>query len=195
MKIAVSLLILLIPTFTKAQNHVEEIKKVFESYRLLVEQKEYDRAFDYYREDFLKYLPKEDLKKQFSSFNNSEKLEYSVSNSRLVFVSEILAEASKKYSFLRYSSLYHFQFHATVEQEEIERIKNIFKRDNGDRYSYDEQNKTITIYKEQELIAVKEADWRFLLYKEKLNPYMNIWIPDNVFKALLEKRQGKNFIK
>ena len=72
----------------------------------------------------------------------------------------------------------------------------MFQNQYQDNYSYSKKDKQIIIYKEQELISVDDGlKIEFILYKEKLNPYMSIWIPNNTFNALLLKRQGRNMLK
>ena len=72
----------------------------------------------------------------------------------------------------------------------------MFQNDYHTNYSYSRKDKQITIYKEQELILIDDGlKMKFILYKEKLNPYMSIWISNNTFNALLLQRQGRNMLK
>lgn len=172
-----------------------QIKKVFDEYRSYIELKEYDKAFSYYLDSFLLYMPVDQLKKQFSDLDN-DKIVYSVSNSKLIFISEIVESENKKYAFLKYGSNYHYTFKKKADKAYISRIQKMFQNDYQENYSYSKKAKQITIYKEQELIVVNDGlELKFILYKEKLNPYMTIWISNNSFNTLLLKRQGRNMLK
>ncbi len=174
---------------------VIQITKVFDEYRSYVEQKEYDKAFSYYLDSFLLYMPIDQLKKQFTDLDN-DKISYSVSDSKLIFISEMIKGETTSYAFLKYGSNYHYTFKKKADKEYISRIQNMFKNQYRDNYSYSKKNKQITFYKEQELIAInKGLETKFILYKEKLNPYMSIWIQDDIFNELLLKRKSLNMLK
>lgn len=168
-----------------AQNDTDQVKQVFAEYRILIEEKEYDKAFGYYLEDFLKYIPKKELSKQFSFLNNNSNFDYSVKNSKITYVSEILVEKSIKYCLIRYRAENHLVLKEYLENEDKERIKNYFKNLYNENYSFIESENRIITRKEKELIGVKETNWKFVLYMEKLNPYMPIWIPEDIMKGLL----------
>lgn len=180
----------------KAQSDYDAIIRTFDSYRLLVENKEYYKAFDFYLDSFLLYVPKEQLMKQFSDMNNNENIEYSVSGSEISFVSEIIEDnRNKKYAFVKYSSYYHYKFKSSADEEYRQKIKNMYRNQHGNNYSFSEKEEKISFLKKGELIAIKQnAEWRFIIYQDKLKPYMNLWIPQEVFVKLLAKKEGENMI-
>ena len=54
------LLIIVFPAYSQS-NDKAELEKVFYEYRSLLEEKQYDQAFDYYRDDYLQYVQKDQL--------------------------------------------------------------------------------------------------------------------------------------
>lgn len=193
--IVILLKLIFFQTLVGQNENLIQIQKVFDEYRSYVEQKEYDKAFSYYLDSFLLYMPVDQLKKQFSDLDN-DNISYSVSNSKLIFISKMVENKNKSYSFLKYGSTYHYTFKKKADKEYISRIQNMFKNEHKDNYSYSKKNKQITIYKEQELIAINDGfQLKFILYKEKLNPYMSIWIQNDIFNELLLKRNGLNMLK
>ncbi|MFW5872513.1 MAG: hypothetical protein ACOCVN_00855 [bacterium] len=192
MKTIIILYLLLICSITQSQSDNEEIKKVFTSYRNLIEQKKYDEAFDYYHEGFLKYVPKEDLKKQFTNMNSSDKFEYKVTGSKLVFISSILTKDTMKYAYLKYGALYLYTLNKNLDQGEVEKIKTLFENQYGEDYSYHEQKREISFYKEQELIALNDDNWKFIPNKKKRVPYMSNWVPGEIFNMLMVIKDGEN---
>jgi len=187
--------LIFIPSLIGQNENVIQITKVFDEYRSYVEQKEYNKAFSYYLDSFLLYMPIDQLKKQFTDLDN-DRISYSVSDSKLVFISEMITGKTTTYAFLKYGSNYHYTFKRKADKEYISRIQKMFKNQYQDNYSYSKKNKQITFYKEQELIAInKGLETKFILYKEKLNPYMSIWIQDDIFNELLLKRKGRNMLK
>ena len=179
-------LIVILFTFSScltAQNENPEIESTFNEYRDLIDLKDYDRAFDFYHKTFLKYIPKKDLEKEFTKLENNPNYTYSVKNSKLISSSKIITNDSIKYSFLKYGANTHIKFKDNVNKDSIERIKIHFQKIYGRNYSFSKKNNEITTYKEQELIGINDSSWHFIIYKDKLKPYMSIWLPETVLDS------------
>ena len=63
-----------------------------------------------------------------------------------------------------------------------------FQKRYGKNYTFLEKNAEIITYKEQELIGINDNTWRYIIYKDKLKPYMSIWLPEKVLDSLLLMR-------
>jgi len=173
--------------FVDAQQPQEdELIDVFSKYRELIEDKNYDKAFDYYSKDFLKYIPKKKLKKEFLKLNNNPNFEYSVTNSILISKSKIIEEGNKKYTLIKYGANTHIKFSDNATDDYINERKNHFKNIYKGNYRYIKETNEIITYKEQVLIGVYEKTWSFLIYKKKLKPYMYLWMPKGIIDKLLE---------
>ena len=188
MKITYLILILFMVSCSSAQSENQEILLTFNEYRKLIELKDYDKAFDYYHKSFLKYLPKKGLEKEFTKLDNNPNYSYSVKNSRLLSSSKIITNDSIKYSILKYGANTHLKFRENSHNDSIERIKQYFQKLYGKNYTFSEKNGEIITYKEQELIGINDSTWRYIIYKDKLKPYMSIWLPEKVLDSLLLMR-------
>ncbi|WP_029511432.1 hypothetical protein [Croceivirga radicis] len=166
-----------------AQTEQYEIESAFNEYRNLIEKKEFDKAFDYYHKSFLKYIPKKDLEKEFTKLENNPNFTYSVKSSKLLSSSKIIVYDTIKYSFIKYGANTHIKFKDEVSADTKERIKEHFKKLYRENYKF--SNNEIITYKEQELIGLNDSVWRFIMYKNKLKPYMSIWLPEKVLDSLL----------
>lgn len=183
MKIKYIIIILLFVSCISAQTEQNQIESTFNEYRNLIEQKDYDKAFDYYHKSFLKYIPKKELKKEFMKLENNPNFTYSVKNSKLLLSSKIIVNDTIKYCFIKYGADTHIKFKDDVSIDSKERIKEHFKKLYGVNYKFSKNE--ITTYKEQELIGLNDSIWRFIIYKDKLKPYMSIWVPEKVLDSLL----------
>ena len=181
----------------QAQNHHREIIFTFNSYRSLLENKEYSKAMDHYLDSFLIYIPKEELIKGFvEELDNNSSVEASVSDSKILFLSELVTGNDHRYAYIRYSAVHEYRFTDSASDEFKEKIKTMFADRYGNDYSFSEKKQRITFLRYGELIATdKTGEWKFIVYKEKLNNYMKIWMPESTFKELLKKMTGKNMLK
>jgi hypothetical protein len=188
MKSTYLFLIFFIVSYSNAQTENYEIESTFNEYRRLIELKNYDKAFDFYHKSFLKYIPKKDLEKEFTKLDNNPNYTYSVKNSKLLSSSKIIKNDSVNYSILKYGANTHIKFRADVNNDSIQRIKHHFQTLYGNAYTFSKKNNEIITYKEQELIGINDSSWRFIIYKDKLKPYMSIWLPEKVLDSLLLMR-------
>ena len=172
-----------------AQTENSEIESTFYKYRELIEQKDYDSAFDYYHKSFLKYIPKKELKKEFTKLENNPNFTFKVNNSKLLSISNTITKDSIKYCILKYGAETHIKFRPKLNNDTKQKIKNYFQKLYGKNYSFSKKDNEIITYKEQELIGIKDSSWHFIIYKDRLKPYMSIWIPKTVFDSLLLMRE------
>lgn len=114
---------------------------------------------------------------------NNPNFTYSVKNSKLLLSSKIIVNDTIKYCFIKYGADTHIKFKDDVSIDSKERIKEHFKKLYGVNYKFSKNE--ITTYKEQELIGLNDSIWRFIIYKDKLKPYMSIWVPEKVLDSLL----------
>jgi hypothetical protein len=165
------------------------LESTFYQYRELVESKKYDSAFDYYHPSFLKYIPKNDLKKEFIKMNTNPNYSYSVKNSKLISYSKIVEKDSIKYTILKYGAETHLKFKSGISKDKIDKIKTYYQKQYGNHYDFSTIDNKIITYKEQELIGINDSStWKFIMYKDKLKPYMSYWLPDTVLDSLLSFR-------
>ncbi|QCK15731.1 hypothetical protein [Mangrovivirga cuniculi] len=183
-------------TQLKGQDPYDELIQTFDDYRSLIKQKKYDKAFDYYQQTFLKYVPREQLKKQISEIHSNKNFKVQASNSEIVFLSEIIKDsANNQYAFLRYTSYNQFKFTDEASEEYKTRIKKMFQDSFGEKASYFENEDKVSFSRDGEFVAVKiDNDWRFVLYKKKLRPYMHLWIPQEILNMLVFIKNGKNMV-
>jgi len=172
--------------FSNAQTENDKIKSTFYKYRKLIEQKNYDKAFDYYHKSFLKYVPKKNLEKEFVKLDNDPNFTFFVNNSKLISISRIINYDSIKYTIIKYGAYTHIKFKLNASIDSVKKIKKYFKQLYGENYSYLEENNEIVTYKEQELIGINDDNsWHFIIFKDKIKPYLHIWIPKTVLEKLL----------
>ena len=158
----------------------DNIEQTFEEYRLLIEEKNYDEAFSYYHQDLLKYIPKTQLRQQFTALEENESLEHSLKNSKIVFLSEPLTKDSIEYRFIRYKTDLHLKLNPDLSDQQIQKYIRYFKENYGSDCSFVPSQNLIIINKKQELIGIKENEWKFVIYKPKLNSFMHLWVPEDI---------------
>ncbi|MEL6560460.1 MAG: hypothetical protein AAFQ94_19880 [Bacteroidota bacterium] len=182
------LLIIIFPAYSQSTDKAE-LEIVFYKYRSFLEEKQYDQAFDYYRDDFLQYVPKAQLEKQFKQLEENENLTLQVKNSTIRLMTKILKKDGIKYCLIRYAAETHLRLNDDISKEKNLSFRDYFKKQYQKNYSFSEDENTIVLYKEQELIAIKEDRWQFVVYKKQLDPYMSIWVPTDVLEKLLKMSQ------
>ena len=184
-KTILTLILLFNFIITYSQGNDKDLVDTFDKYRTLIERKDYDKAFDYYLKDFLKYVPKKDLKKELEKLNNKPYFKYFVDNSKISYKSKIISDTNKKYAVIEYVSYTHICFYENAPKEYIEERKEHWKSIYKGNYEFNQEKNEIITHRKHKLIAIFDESWFFIPYKDKMKPYMNIWLPQNIINELL----------
>jgi hypothetical protein len=182
------LLFLFAINFGCSQNGSNDLEQTFNKFQKLNENKDYDNAFDYYYEGFLKIVPKSELIKDLSKLNGNPNYEYSVKNSKIISISGIIKQDGIEYALIKFGGKTHITFNDSSDVEMIELIKENAKNIYGDTYSYSESKKEITFSKESEMIAITDNGWKFFAYSEKIKPIIKTLVPSDVLDRIFAKR-------
>jgi len=193
-KIFLFLLIGLLTTASFAQNDKAEIKKTAEAFFNLIQQKKYDKMLDYFYPKIFEEFPKEELLKNMKEIQTDSAFTFSIENSRIENISEIVEVKGIKYALLTYSYkmslVFTTQKNATKEEKELFNqiiMQGISQQEHGiDNVKYDEKSGKIIIVDTDQKFAINDPQykgWKFLDItpdKESLKKY----IPEEVIKEL-----------
>ncbi|MEL7005217.1 MAG: hypothetical protein AAFN93_21145 [Bacteroidota bacterium] len=185
MKTFIVAVLILIGNTSYCQKDNTGPRKVLKDYIKLIDNKKYDQAFDYYREDLLKYILKKQLNKQFAVLDQMENIEHTVENSEITYISQVLNEDSLKYCWIKYTSETHLRLGKSLDKDKSQGLGDYFKEQYPEDYSFSKSKNKIIIKKRHELIAIKDVTWKFLIYTTKLKPFMHLWLPTETMQSLL----------
>ncbi len=183
-----ALLFFIFINFSCAQNKSEDLKPTFYEFQKLNEDKNYDKAFDYYYDGFLKIVPKSELLNDLSKLDNNANYEYLVKNSKIISISKIVEKNSIKYALVKFGGNTHIKFNDSSDIEIIGLIKENAKSIYGETYSYSESKKEITFSKDSEMIAITDNGWKFFAYSDNIKPLIKTLIPSDVLDEILAER-------
>jgi len=183
-----TLIFLLFINWAYAQKKPIDLKETFNKFQKLNEKKEFDKAFDYYYDGFLKIVPKSELIKSLSELNNNTNYEYFVKNSKIISISKVIERNRIKYALIKFGGKTHIKFNDSSDVKIIQLIKQNAKNIFGETYSYSESKKEITFSKISEMIAITDNGWKFFAYSNKMKPIVKTLIPIDVLEKILIDR-------
>lgn len=186
MKSVVLYILLVNSVLLHGQSSKEILLKTFDDYSTCLEQKQYEVAFDYYLDSFLLYIPKAKLIQQLAKYKDSDKVQYQLHVSPIEFISEPVVDAlGKQYYGIKYTNSYEYVFSDSADTAFVQSLTQSYQKANEQSFVYSVEEKKFNFSKSRKTIAVVDSGvCSFIVYKEKLAPYMHLWMPQEAFDKI-----------
>ncbi|MBC8754639.1 hypothetical protein H2O64_08130 [Kordia sp. YSTF-M3] len=166
-----------------AQQTSNDLRTAFNTYLKAMEEKNYEKALDFYYEKYFKIMSKSEFLEKLKALDTNELLDGENKNSKIISVSKSIMYDNVEYALVESQVNVYIKFKDIVDKEVIELVKEQIEAKEK-KVSYSEERKEISYYRNSLGIAIKDNGWKIIPYSEKLALFTKTIVPSEVLEKL-----------